>query len=145
MAVTVVLNAEDMSRVAVCNNKKELKEYEGDAFVFVTAKTFVESEQYPTWDELQGKEAKATPTGEKAPRTSLPEDSAYELVKALPAVAADHPKATIWNAINENRTIAEAKAACPETNPARKTKGSYSFTSEFRYFMRTGYVKLVGE
>lgn len=144
MAITVVLNAETLERVAVCTNKKQLKEFAGDEFVFVTKDSFSESDKYPTWDEMQGKEPKPVKEpSERAPRTSLPEDSQYEIVKPLPGVAEDHPKAPIWEAIANNVTISGAKADCPAENPKRKTSGSYSFTSEFRYFLRTGYIKLV--
>lgn len=143
MAITVVFDAESMDRVAVCKNQKELKEYKGENFVHVTKETFAPSDTYPTWDSLIGKEPKEKKgASERAPRTFLPEDSDYEIVKPLMVCSENHPKFPIWEAIANNTSIAEAKAACPKENPKRATNGTYTFTSEFRYFLRTGHIVL---
>lgn len=64
----------------------------------------------------------------------------YHLTKDLPACAETHAKYPIWVAIAGNTTVETAKAACPAVNPPRATSGVYTFTSEFRYFLKTGYV-----
>jgi hypothetical protein len=164
---TAILNAADMTLVMVAENKEQIKACLGetpDAFVLVTNKTFVASEQYKTFkdmctkpktaeeieqDRLDAEAAKAA--GEdinnaganKAKRASASDlKGDYHLTKDLPACAEDHPKFPIWAAIAGNKTVETAKAACPATNPARKTSGTYSFASEFRYFLKTGYVKM---
>lgn len=142
------------------------KEFSGQNVEFVTSKTFKPTEQFATWDEMIGnakpvegeapvKETKAakTPKEPKAPKEPKPAsdrpapaalEGAYHLLKPLPTTPADHPKMPIWNAIESNngKTVAEAKAACPAENPKRKTSGVYTFASEFRYFLKTGYAAM---
>jgi hypothetical protein len=149
MALTAVLNASDLSLAGTAKTKTEIAAIVGetpDNFVLVTRKDFVESEQYATFDAMCGKvAAEKAPKAPKEPSTRpgvTPLEGEYHLVKALPACADDHPKKPIWVAIESNTDIALAKAACPETNPPRKTNGVYTFASEFRYFIKTGYVAM---
>lgn len=138
-------------------------------FVEVTAKTFTASEQYPTFKamctppksaeeiakEQEAADAKAKEKAEKAAakisdagankakRASAGDLAGeYHLTKDLPACADTHAKYPIWVAIAGNTTVEAAKAACPAVNPPRATSGVYTFTSEFRYFLKTGYVAM---
>lgn len=133
-----------------------------DQVKLVTAKNFEPSDEFKTFKDLTmtqedrdaaaakaaekaqaaaEKAAKAAEAGEKAPRAKSSDLAGeYHILKPFPATAADHPKMPIWEAISGNNTVEAAKAACPETNPPRKTNGVYTFTSEFRYFLKAGYV-----
>jgi hypothetical protein len=149
MAKYAVLKASDMSLVTVCNNKKELKEYLTEDFVVVTKATFVPDEQYETFAQLCGEEvavAEGKPArAPRAPRTTLPTEGGYEILREFSVISEEHPKFPIWEAISNNRTIEQARAACPAENPKRRTSGVYTFLSEFRYFIRAGYIKLVDD
>jgi hypothetical protein len=134
MALTAVLNASDLSLAGTAKTKTEIAAIVGetpDNFVLVTRKDFVDSEKAPKAPKEPSTRPGVTPL-----------EGEYHLVKALPACADDHPKKPIWVAIESNTDIALAKAACPETNPPRKTNGVYTFASEFRYFIKTGYVAM---
>jgi hypothetical protein len=95
-------------------------------------------------DAKAAKEASIADAGANKAKRASPGDltGTYRIVKPLPACADDHPKKPIWVAIEQNSTVETAKAACPEVNPPRKTSGVYTFTSEFRYFLKTGYVAM---
>lgn len=147
MALTAVLHASDLSLAGTAKTKKEIAEIVGenvDNFVCVTRKEFEPSEQYASFDAMCGKAKAEKPAAEpKAPREgATPLDGEYHIVKAFPATADDHPKKPIWNAISDNTDVAAAKAACPAENPKRKTNGVYTFASEFRYFLKAGYVAM---
>lgn len=147
MAKTAVLNKEDKTLIKVVNTADEKKEFDGrEDVVFMTSKNFEPTEQYKSWDEMTGKvkvadkaEGDAKP---KAPVTEL--SGPYYIAKPLPNTSHDHPKWPIWEAIiaNDGKTCEDAKAACPKDNPKRKTNGVYTFSSEMRYFVKTGYVLL---
>ncbi len=142
-AHTAVLNSLG-ALVAFCKTTEELAahtEEHGD--VFVTKKSYAPTEGQPSWDELSGKVKVSDPSdAPKTRRAALPLEGNYTITKALPTVAEDHPKKPIWDAINANTSIEAAKAACPVENPKRKTSGTYSFSSEFRYFVKTGHITL---
>jgi hypothetical protein len=167
MAKIALLLAASNTLFAVCANKENVKFVMGDRpaedFIEVTAKNFTPSEQYPTFKDLctvpkteaelaQEAEDKAAAAANpdiadagaaKKTRASAADlVGEYHLVKDLPACAEDHPKFPIWAAIAQNGTVEDAKAACPAVNPLRKTNGVYTFTSEFRYFLKTGYVAM---
>lgn len=100
-------------------------------------------------EKEEAKKAREAAKAEKAnkpkserTRNTAPLEGEYHIVKSFPATPADHPKMPIWEAIANNTTVEAAKAACPEKNPPRKTNGVYTFNSEFRYFLNTGYVAL---
>lgn len=91
----------------------------------------------------EAKAKKAAEQGDKPKRERAGAlEGEYHVVKPFPATAADHPKMPIWSAIANHTTIEDAKAACPAENPKRKTNGVYTLASEFRYFLRTGYVAM---
>lgn len=145
MALTAVLNAADMSLAGKANTKAEIAAIVGenaDQFVLVTRKEFQPSEQYATFDAMLGKVKAEKPAAEAKPARAgaTPLEGEYHLIKALPPTADDHPKKPIWTAIESNTDVAAAKAACPVENPKRKTNGVYTFASEFRYFIKAGYV-----
>lgn len=144
-------------------------ELKDDEVVLVTAKTFEASERYPTFKAMCTKpltqeelDAKAKSDADDAAQKAADKEAgiesagankrtrassgdlagAYHLTKDLPACAEDHPKYPIWVAIAQNNTVEDAKAACPAVNPPRKTSGVYTFTSEFRYFIKTGYAAM---
>jgi len=147
MALTAVLNAADLSLAGKANTKAEIAAIVGeqaDQFVLVTRKDFQPSDQYATFDEMLGKVRKEKPAAEPKPARAgvTPIEGEYHLVKPFPATADDHPKKPIWNAIEANTDVAAAKAACPAENPKRKTNGVYTFASEFRYFLKAGYVAM---
>ena len=92
-------------------------------------------------ERAEKKAAKAAEQGDKPKRERGDALSGeYHVAKAFPATREDHPKMPIWKAIAENNDVDAAKAACPAENPKRMTNGVYTFNSEFRYFLRTGYV-----
>lgn len=78
--------------------------------------------------------------GEGSTRNTVPLEGEYHIIKAFPATRADHPKMPIWEAIANNSTVEAAKEACPKENPKRRANGVYTFNSEFRYFLKAGYV-----
>lgn len=144
---TAVVSKEDGGLVKFCKTAEELQEFDGREDVsLVTRKSFEASEKYPSFDELVGKvKPVAAPAASESKRAAAPALSGpYHLLKPLPAVAEDHPKKPIWDAIvaNNGGTAEAAKAACPEKNPPRRTSGFYTFSSEFRYFLKTGYVAM---
>jgi hypothetical protein len=92
---------------------------------------------------MLGKKKAEKPVSDKPKATRpgvVPLEGEYHIIKPLPACADDHPKKPIWVAIESNNTVEAAKAACPAVNPPRKTNGVYTFASEFRYFLNTGYI-----
>lgn len=146
MANTAVLK--DGKFVKVVTSAEEKKEFEGqEGITFMTKKQFEANDTYASWDEMIGK-AKPVAEGEgaeKKEKRPVPElKGPYHLLKPLPACADDHPKKPIWVAIEANtgKTCEDAIAACPKENPKRKTSGVYTFASEFRYFLNTGYAAL---
>lgn len=167
MPRTVVIDKETNEFIGVAENKEGLKfllgERAEDTVNLITSKNFEASEQYATFkdlytaakpkDESAGDEQGGDTGGEdiaaaganKTKRSSsIKLEGAYHLTKALPPCADDHPKKPIWDAIANNTTVEDAKAACPAVNPPRKTNGVYTFASEFRYFLKTGYA-VMGE
>jgi hypothetical protein len=122
----------------------------------MTSKNFEATSQFQSWDEMSGKVKPVEAGGEGEPNinqagaarstraNATPLEGAYHLLKPLPVTADDHPKKPIWNAVVENNggTIEQAKAACPAENPKRKTNGVYTFSSEFRYFLKAGYAAM---
>lgn len=95
-------------------------------------------------DKKAQREADIAAAGANKVKRSSPSDltGEYHLVKPLPPCADNHAKKPIWNAIANNTDVEAAKKACPEVNPPRATSGVYTFTSEFRYFLKTGYVAM---
>jgi hypothetical protein len=85
----------------------------------------------PVFEDAPEKKTRATATKLSGP---------YHFLKGLPNTSEDHPKYVIWQAIASNDTVEAAIASCPTDLPARKTSGSYSFASEFRYFLKKGFV-----
>lgn len=184
MAKTAILYAEDFVLAGVGKSKAEIAtvigEQAAENFILVTAKSFVASEQHPTFAEMCGEEPvpAKVPKAPKEPKevktvdpvpvlnedgthacddegqllfvsvekktriSAVPLAGQYTQLKAFPSTNVDHPKFPIWEAIASNSTVEEAIAACPTELPARKTKGSYSFSSEFRYFLKKGFVVL---
>lgn len=150
MAKTAVLNKETKDLIAVVTTAADKKEFDGrDDVEFVTKKGFEASDKYKSWEEMIGEakpveEPQEAEAKAKRETTPLADESQYHLLKPFPATADDHPKKPIWTAIekNNNGTIADAKADCPKENPKRKTRGVYTFSSEFRYFLKAGYVAL---
>lgn len=149
MAQIAVVKNEDQSFLGLATSKATAAIIRGDlaedAVTLVTKKDFVPSDKYATWDDLIGKpkkepKEKKESTGTRANATPL--EGEYHLAKPLPACADDHPKKPIWVAIESNTNVDAAKAACPAENPKRKTNGVYTFASEFRYFLKTGYVAM---
>lgn len=153
MAKTAVLNKEDKTLIKVVDTAEEKKEFDGrDDVIFMVKKNFEPTSQFQSWDEMIGKvkpveqgaegQAEGEAKAKREPAAAL--EGNYYLLKPLPAVAEDHPKKPIWDAIrnNDGGTCEDAKAACPAENPKRKTNGVYTFASEFRYFLKTGYVAL---
>lgn len=130
---------------------EDKKEFEGQEVTYLTKKQFKENDLYKSWDEMIGKvkvvegDGKAAEGGDKPAKAPVAElTGAYHLLKPLPACPDDHPKKPIWVAIeaNNNGTCEAAKEACPKENPKRKTNGVYTFASEFRYFLKAGYIAL---
>lgn len=147
MAKTAVLNKEDKTLIKVVDTAEEKKEFDGrEDVVFMTSKNFEPTEQFQSWDEMTGKVKKAElAEGEAKPKAPVTElTGPYYIAKPLPNTAHDHPKWPIWEAIiaNDGKTCEQAKAACPQENPKRKTSGVYTFASEMRYFVKTGYILL---
>lgn len=152
MAKTAVVSKADGLLIKVISTAAEKKEFEGQDVDFVTAKTFTPTEKYASFDEMIGK-VKPMEGGDDMSQAgankgkrgnATPLEGAYHLLKPLPPTADDHPKKPIWNAIVENNggTVEAAKAACPAENPKRRTNGVYTFASEFRYFLKAGYVAM---
>jgi hypothetical protein len=148
MALTAVLQEGKFVKT-IDGSAEAKKEFEGQEGVeFVTKKSFKASDDHKSWDEMIGKAKPIEESEEKVaktPRTAAVVLSGpYHLLKPLPATPADHPKMPIWNAIVENsgKTCEEAIADCPKENPKRKTNGVYTFASEFRYFLKAGYVAM---
>lgn len=175
MAKTAVIYAVDFVLAGVGKSKAEVKtiigEQDPDLFILVTAKTFVASEQHPSFGEMCGEvtevkqeaevaepipvldesgnhvhDEEGNPTfvtvEKKVRAVSLPLEGEYHLLKEFPSTSVEHPKFPIWIAIAENSTVEAAVAACPAEAPARKTSGTYSFSSEFRYFLKKGFVAM---
>lgn len=90
-------------------------------------------------DKAKAEKAANKPAG-TGTRNTAPLEGPYYVAKPFPSTPADHPKMPIWEAIANNVTVEAAKAACPAVNPPRKTSGVYTFNSEFRYLLNTGYV-----
>lgn len=145
MAVTAVLNKADKTLIKVAKTADEKKEFDGrDDVVFMTSKNFEATEQFATWEEMIGKVQKVEGDEAKAKPAATPLTGSYYILKPFPETREDHPKKPIWDAViaNDGKTCEEAKAACPAENPKRMTNGVYTFNSEFRYFLKAGYVAL---